>query len=312
MSGDAADLLSPTIKITDSAPGWASQGGGTTGGGTDMELAVTVSNLSDLKKAISGSNPKIVLVEPGKYTGEKIRPDSNTTIIGTAPGVLLAGIRISSKKNIIVRNVAVQDQKCSSYADCKGGADAVLVQKSTNVWIDHVDIADGKDGNFDITSNSNYVTCSWCVFRYTYDKEHRFSNLIHYGDRGSLKITLMYSWWGDRVEQRQPRCHFGDIHLFNNLHTSQDADYGVGPGEDVAVIAENNVFNMPGVRGIRRSSALRGMLAQGNIGSSDDKNWTEGEVFNIPYEYTLVDATDVEAMLKTKKGGAGNTVTFDR
>ncbi|SVD32366.1 uncharacterized protein METZ01_LOCUS385220, partial [marine metagenome] len=207
------------IRITDVAPGWASMNGGTTGGGTDLNSAITVTTMSELQSAASGGN--IVLVEPGTYDGS-LKPESNTTIIGTAPGVLIEGyISVSGEDNVIIRNIAVKGDPCSTYDECKDGSDGVYIgHGAKNVWFDHVDVMDGQDGNFDVTRRADFVTASWCKFHYTYDKEHRYSNLIAGGDnetqsRGKLNITYMNSWWGDRVASRQPRGRFGKIHMLN-------------------------------------------------------------------------------------------------
>jgi pectate lyase len=82
-----------------------------------------------------------------------------------------------------------------------------------HIWLDHLDIADGQDGNLDITQGGDYVTVSWTHFHYTYAKEHRYSNLIAGSDNepnsvGKLHITYMTSHWGERVDQRQPLCMF--------------------------------------------------------------------------------------------------------
>lgn len=310
------------ISIKDKAPGWASQNGGTTGGGTDLGKAVTVSSMAKLQSAVKGSSKKIVLVKPGKYKGE-LKPGSNTTIIGTAPGVVLTGnISISGSdiSNVIVRNIAVRGNKCGSYNDCKNGKDAVYIgHGATNIWFDHVDVADGQDGNFDITQGADYVTVSWSHFHYTYKKEHRFSNLIAGSDsetksKGKLRITYMNSWWGKLVDQRQPRGRFGKIHLLNNLHNSQVKGTQIvhGLGKDIAVIIENCFYDIPSsVNAVKASyksaSDTEGWKATGNAGSAKDMNSSHGSVFKIPYSYSAMKASEVEAAVTSTKCGAGNS-----
>jgi pectate lyase len=66
-----------------------------------------------------------------------------------------------------------------------------------HVWLDHVDISDGQDGNCDITRGGDFITISWSKFWYSSsDKEHQFSNLIAGSDDepesvGKLRITYM-------------------------------------------------------------------------------------------------------------------------
>jgi len=142
------------IRITDKVPGWASMAGGTTGGGTNMGSAVVVNSMGTLQNAAVGSDSAIILVEPGTYTGT-LEVGSNKTIIGTAPGVLIKGdISLSGTDcyNTIIRNLAVQGNPCGSYEECKSGDDAVYIGKGAHhIWLDHIDIYDGQDGNCDIT-----------------------------------------------------------------------------------------------------------------------------------------------------------------
>jgi hypothetical protein len=169
------------ISITDPVPGFASVNGSTTGGGTAIGSATTVSSMSALQDAAKGSNAAIILVEPGSYSGS-LTLGANKTIIGKGPGVTINGnIKISGSgaSNVIIRNLAVRGPHCNSYDECKSGSDAVYIGNDANhVWLDHLDVADGQDGNCDITHGGDYITVSWTYFHYTYAKEHRYSNLI--------------------------------------------------------------------------------------------------------------------------------------
>ena len=136
-SGGGTEEPARGIRITDPVPGFASVAGGTTGGGTDLAAAVTVSTMSDLQAAVAGASPAIVLVEPGTYQGT-LSPGANKTIIGKAPGVTIRGtLRLSGAavSNVIVRNLAVRGEPCSSYDECRAGADAVYVGNGAHhVW----------------------------------------------------------------------------------------------------------------------------------------------------------------------------------
>jgi len=326
------------IKITDHTPGWASMAGGTTGGGTDLSKAITVTSMSDLQNHAAGTDSKIIFVEPGTYIGP-LQLGANKTIIGTEPGVLIKGYvhmrgdtaDISGNKesyNVIIRNIAVQGDHCSTLTECKTGPDAVYMGWGAHhLWLDHMDIYDGQDGNCDATRAGDYMTVSWSQFRYTYDKEHRFSNLIGGSDnniesRGKLNITYMKCWWGERVIQRQPRGRFGDVHCFNNYHSSKSNEdgklYALGPGFEMALIVENCVFDMtPDAKAIKLGDepVWRGVLATGNIGQSKEgypMNCDVGTVFIVPYPYDLIDATKVKDAVTAQVGGAGNTCVFEQ
>jgi pectate lyase len=302
------------ISISDTAPGWASENGGTTGGGTDIANAVTVSSMSALQSEVSDSSSRIILVEPGTYDGE-LSVGANKTIMGTEPGVTIHGnVKISGSDsyNVILRNMAVRGLTCDSYDECRAGSDAMYIGGGAHhVWVDHLDIADGQDGNLDITRAADYVTVSWTKFHYTYDKEHRFSNLIAGSDdetdsQGKLKITYMNCWWDSRVESRQPRGRFGDIHMLNNYHNTGGGQIH-GVGYDMALIAENCYYDEPDQTIFTDMGSPRGWLGTGNAGSASNMNDSNGSVFSIPYSYSAIPASEVKAAVTATNSGAGNT-----
>ena len=322
---------------TDVPEGWASQGGGTTGGigGTEVQ----VSSDSELKSAIGGSDKKIILVKPGTYSGFSIG-GSNKSILGTAPGVLIKGQIKITGKNIIMRNIRIQDSQCGggvinhdTHVKCGGGGDALSIggTGAENIWLDHLDILDGQDGNCDVTQGPNNITITWCKFGYSYFKPHPFSNLIAGSDgetvsRGRLNITYAYNWWGDHIRERQPRGRFGKIHVLNNLYTSKRCNYILGPGVEMQMLIEHNVFNtsavdtvLEGPDGYRptnndvvfdmgSSSSPGAWKSSGNIGTNPkDKNTNQGTVFTPPYTIKKYDASEVEALVRKN---AGNVMTL--
>jgi pectate lyase len=293
--------------------GWASQSGGTGGGAGGAE--VTVGSMPQLQSEAKSAGKKIIIISKGTYTG-KLSVASDKTIVGKEPGVLIKGsVDVSNAGNVILRNFAVQGDKCDSYEACKGGADAVgILNSAHHVWLDHLDISDGQDGNCDITKGADFVTVTWCKFWYSYAKEHRFSNLISSddnvaGDKGKLNITYAYCWWADRVDQRQPRGRSGKVHVINNLYTSKDASYACGPGVDIQMLIENNVFNNSGSAiEIFDGSPAPAFKSTGNIGTASNINKNQGSVFSPPYTLTLkMSASEVEARVKP---AAGNTLTL--
>jgi pectate lyase len=301
------------FTATDKPEGWASQSGGTSGGAGGTE--VSVGTMSQLQSEAKSSGKKIIIVSKGTYSG-KLSVASDKSIIGKEPGVLIKGsVDVSNVGNIILRNFAVQGDKCDSYDACKGGDDAVgILNNAHNIWLDHLDISDGQDGNCDITKGADFVTVTWCKFWYSYAKEHRFSNLISSadnvaGDKGKLNITYAYCWWADRVDQRQPRGRSGKVHVINNLYTSKDASYACGPGVEIQMLIENNVFNNGGnAIEIFDGSPAPAFKSIGNIGTAKGIDMNQGTVFTPPYTLTLkMNASEVESKVKPS---AGNTLTL--
>jgi pectate lyase len=304
------------ITVLDAAPGFASVQGGTTGGGKDLASAITVSSMSALQDAAESTSSALILVEPGNYSGT-LSPRSNKTIIGKAPGVTLTGnIRIAGENvsNVIIRNLAVRGNRCNSYDECKAGADAVYIGNGAHhVWLDHLDIADGQDGNCDVTQGGDFVTVSWAHFHYTYAKEHRFSNLIAGSDDepdsiGKLRITYMNSYWGERVDARQPRGRYGNVHMLNNYHKTGGSQIH-GVGKDMALIAENNVYQ-ESLSIWTDMGSPRGWKGMGNEGSASNMNTSQGSVFTIPYAYAALPASKVVAAVTAPLCGAGNNCTL--
>ncbi|MBX2813597.1 MAG: hypothetical protein KTR25_17400 [Myxococcales bacterium] len=343
-----------TISLNDSVPGWASQEGGTTGGGTDVTSATLVTDQTEFEAALAGSG--LILIQPGNYEiGDPTDPDfggirlqSNTSIIGTAPGVILHGnLRIQTQNdepvsNVILRNFELRGRPCEledcegrpvcdAFEACRRGEDALIIRDGAHhIWIDHVDIVDGQDGNLDATQGADFITASWCQFRYTTnDKPHAFSNLIAGSDNeeasvGKLRITYMNSWWGDGVTERMPRGRFGKVHVFNNYYSSQVADYLIGPGVDIQMIIENNfteiapadpddpaVFINDGFDNDpeNRPSAYRATGNEGNAVGPLNKEKGD-DIFDIPYDYELVLASEVKAAVTSELCGAGSRCTL--
>jgi pectate lyase len=304
------------LSINDPVPGFASVAGGTTGGGTNLAAAITVSTMTELQNAVKGTNAAIILVQPGTYNGT-LQPKSNKTIIGVGPGVKIKGnisISGSDVSNVIIRNIAVQGLPCASYDECRAGADAVYMGNGAHhIWLDHLDISDGQDGNCDATQGADYITVSWTKFYYTYAKEHRFSNLIAGSDDepnsvGKLRITYMNSHWGERVDTRQPRGRFGNVHMLNNYHNTGGGQIH-GVGKDMALIAENCFYEEDRTIWTDMGSP-RGWKGIGNAGTADNMNASMGTVFTIPYSYTAIPASQVKAAVTSTDCGAGNTCTF--
>ncbi|HSC88130.1 MAG TPA: hypothetical protein VLC09_12695, partial [Polyangiaceae bacterium] len=150
-------------------------------------------------------------------------------------------------------------------------------------------------------------------FHYTYAKEHRFSNLIAGSDDepnsvGKLRITYMNSHWGERVDTRQPRGRFGNVHMLNNYHNTGGGQIH-GVGKDMALIAENCFYDED--RSIWTDmGSPRGWKGVGNAGTADNMNTSFGSVFTIPYAYTAMPASQVVAAVTSSDCGAGNSCTF--
>lgn len=244
-----ATLVTSSFAVTSPdfpMAGFATQNGGTTGGKGYSE--VTVDNVNDLKSYAKAGN-KIIYVKPGTYMGP-VEVGSNVTIYGYQGAIIAqpttgSAMKLSGSTNVIIRNLKFKGVGAHDDDD----EDCLQVNhESKNVWIDHVDVYDGHDGNLDITNASDYVTISWTKFSYTSASTgHQFSNLIgnsktKTSDRGHLNVTIHHTWWADGVVERMPRVRFGKVHVANNLFDSKNASYCVRAAIEADIRIERNVF----------------------------------------------------------------------
>ena len=192
---------------------------GTTGGGA--RAPVTVSRWDDLMTAVSDNVPRVVEVSgmiaapplDGGTTGLQVKVGSNKTIVGATAdsGLTGGGLFIDGSSNVIVRNLKITGAFHT---------DAITVQASTNVWIDHCDLScdpaqpTACDGLVDITHASDFVTVSW-----TYYHDHNASGLVGHSDNNAAEDTnhLTVTYHHDLFSNvtTGPRMRFGTVHLFN-------------------------------------------------------------------------------------------------
>lgn len=308
--------------------GWATRSGRTstafevTGGGN---LRVdTVRTFADLKSLAADKNPRVIYIDGdlgngwnGK-SGDRVDVSgSNKTIIGLKPGTKLnAVLYIKNVSNIIVRNIVIQGHGSNQDQ----AWDNLNIENSKNVWIDHCEFWDGQDGNADVVKGADNVTFTWCKFGYKIKSSHNLSNLIASSDKetesqGKLNVTFMFNWWVS-ASQRMPRCRFGNIHVVNNLYTSDASvtagtdQIGVSAGVQCHVRTEKNVFigiNNPIYNG-NNTDGTGGNEVIDNIFTSCSGNTSgKGTSFTPPYDYSgfMLNANQVEAAVRA---GAGATL----
>ncbi|EWY85655.1 pectate lyase plyB [Fusarium oxysporum NRRL 32931] len=195
--------------------GYCTQNGGTTGGAKGS--TVTVTTVAALIEAAKRTEPLTIIVS-GKLTGsDKVRPASDKTIIGAAGSSITGvGFYVRRQKNVILRNLKI------AKVDASNG-DAIGIDESTNVWVDHCDLSgdlslgkDDLDGLLDISHGADWITVS-----NTYFHDHWKGSLIGHSDsnasedKGKLHITYANNYWKN-VSSRQPLIRFATVHIVNN------------------------------------------------------------------------------------------------
>lgn len=312
-----------TASPTDKPQGWASQGGGTTGGAGGT--VVTVSTMADLQKYAKMSGKYIIYVkgtmgDAGSKTskgGDRIVPTADKTFLGM-PGATIKGGFDIKVSNIIIRNLAVWGPGANDI----DGNDPIHIEGAgaKNIWIDHCLVSEGQDGNLDITNNANYVTVSWTKFSYgSLSSNHQYCNLIGSSkdkttDADFLRVTMVNNYWADGVVERMPRVRFGQVHVVNNLVKTTKSNYGVRAGQGANVLVEKNLYvgtNDP----IEIYSSESGQMVKV---TSDNvfKNCTgtkagvnDSKVFTPPYTLTgLLPVANLETTIADAADGAGPTI----
>jgi pectate lyase len=292
--------------------GWATQNGGTTGGGNQTPVVVT--NAADLSAQLKGTDARVIHLK-GNVQGS-FSVGSNKTLIGVCGAQIHGHVGLSGSTNVIIRNLKLVGNNCTdSPQDCSGGADAMTLSgQAKNIWIDHLDVSDGSDGNLDVTQGSDFVTVSWTKFSYSTKRTdpdagasgHRFSNLIGSSDTepldvGHLNVTYHHCWWAQNVDQRMPRTRRGKIHVFNNLFTATGNSYCTNAGQDAKLLVQNNVY--AGVSTPLQVSANGDMKSEGNDFTNSTGNTSvSGSGFTPAYPFKLDATATLRATLEAQVG----------
>jgi pectate lyase len=212
----------------------------------------------------------------------KVKVPSNTTIIGLDSDCGFKGgsVQIVGATNVVIRNLVIQDA-FDPFPQIQNGDgfnaewDAIVVQGSSYVWIDHCTLQDKIavtdddfdhvklsdnvekkyqvfDGLIDVKGNSSgsvpsdFVTISYCKIA-NHDKVgiigHSDSSDAY--DANHLTVTLHNNYYLN-CTQRLPRVRFGHVHVFNNYYQNdgegRSNSYCFGVGKNAYIYAEKNYF----------------------------------------------------------------------
>jgi pectate lyase len=279
--------------------------GPTTGGAGGPTVAVT--SLSQLETEAAASGPEIIMVN-GLFSGSgEVRVSSDKSIIGVGSGSGLTGIGLSTDN---VDNVIIQNMNISKVTAASGDGDAVHIQASDHIWLDHnslsSDMNNGKDfydGLIDITHAGDYVSVSW-----NFIHDHFKVSLVGHSDSngdedtGHLKVTY-YDNYFQNFDSRTPSLRFGTGHVFNNYFVNGDTAVDSRMGAQMLV--QNNVFSNVDhpIMTCCLSSEDGFVNESGNDfgGGTNDITQT-GTFTNPPYSFTLEPA---DTVISTVTAGAG-------
>jgi len=151
--------------------------------------------------------------------------------------------------NVIVQNLLISMPNGDDAGD---NVDAIHVEKSHQIWIDHCDLS--SNGNSDagasyddlvgISDGSDFVTVSWTRYH-----DHGATGIIGRSDSvmaaaedaDKEHVTFDHDWFENVASG--PRARFGYVHIFNT-YFDHVSDYGVAAIDGVNVRIENSVFDL--------------------------------------------------------------------
>ena len=303
-------------------------GSNATGGGNATPILVDTEQ--ELLDALSGtkSNRVVIITANITVSTQFTAKGSNITLLALPGRCLISNGQSSSQSgimnmrgsNIIIRNVTFIGP--GAY-DCDG-KDLLQFEDATNAWVDHCDFQDGCDGNFDIKSNADNITITWCRFRYLKpaksggsggSDDHRFTNLLGQSSSakpadGTYNVSYAHNWWDNGCKERMVRCRNCEIHFFNCYWNSDVANYYVGP-ENAKCYFEGCTFAGKANSKDKIFKSYGGTNACKFVNSVGNLPSNQGTVNAPSYRYFIESASDAVANVTDPNCGAGATLIVE-
>ncbi|MFC7532610.1 RICIN domain-containing protein [Actinoplanes sp. GCM10030250] len=289
--------------------GFASTGGGTTGGAAGT--TVTVKNLADLTKYVTATEPYVIKVA-GAITitpkGTELKVKSNKTIVGagTTGEIVGGGFFLGTGvKNVIIRNLTIRDtQMTEDDPDDKDfDYDGIQMDTADHIWIDHNKITRMNDGMIDSRKDTTYLTVSWNLL----DTGNKAFG-IGWTENVTARMTIHHNWIKNTNQRNPSTDNVAYAHLYNN-YLQNITSYGNLSRGSTKMVLENSYFdNVANPYNV--DDLTKGQLKQSGsiVKNSSGKQVTNGSAFDPKsfYSYTLDAAADVPALLGTYAGPQAN------
>jgi len=299
-TGDRKLTIAPThaVAVPD---GYATQNGGTTGGGDTTPVAVTT--LGQFTNLVSDDTPRVIVLQGRIDLGRNVSIGSNKTIVGvdTDSGLYGGRIRVGGRNNIF-QNLTLGPTE-GDIMEISGGA---------NVFVHKCEFVDCTDESLSIVRGADFVTVSWCKFYFTKSHSHAFGHLIgnrtdRTSDRGKLHTTMHHNWYSAGVRSRAPRVRYGHVHIYNNYYNSPGNNYCIGVGHESHIRVENCHFDNVNAPWNDMDSPGSGEIGWAGLrfDACSEPTFAPNAfpAFEPPYKYTMDPVDKVKAIVT---GGAGN------
>lgn len=327
--GLALSMLAAAQQYCLSGP--VGYGAATTGG--KGKSVKTVKTQSELATAVKNGNAIIVITQSINLSGVVEAKGSNYTLMAM-PGVTLTNsnntkdgsgiLYMKGASNVILRNLTLKGPGSHDV----NGRDNLTVENCTKVWVDHCDIMDGCDGNFDITKTSDNISVTWCRFRYTKSGDHNFSNLVgstslkkgaakgdDYPNDGYFNVTYAGCWWDEGCVERMTRARFAQIQFVNCYWKSSTAKLYFGAGSEAYGYFDGCYMNKHSKYcqsytsddgGSCAWKFVNSMMSSGTLSNSGTMNFTPTSLSGT--EWGTIKASDVPSIVSNSTCGAGATL----
>ncbi|WP_407918514.1 RICIN domain-containing protein, partial [Kitasatospora sp. NE20-6] len=293
---------------SDTADGFASTGGGTTGGAAGS--TVTVTTFADLVRYATSDSAYVIRVAAALTVtpyGHEIPVKSNKTIVGvgTSGQIVNGGFFLGTGvHNVIIRNLTIRDTRMTDDDpdDKVYDYDGIQMDTADHVWIDHNRIERMNDGLIDSRKDTSYLTVSWNVLG---EVNKAFG--IGWTDNVTARMTIHHNWIHD-TNQRNPSVdNVALAHLYNNYLQNVTSYGNLSRGASRTVIENSYFDNVANPYNIDTTAAS--LTQSGSIVvNSTGKQVTYGTTFTPGsyYSYTPDAAKDVPALLGQYAGPQGS------
>ncbi|EJI85368.1 MULTISPECIES: polysaccharide lyase family 1 protein [Alishewanella] len=320
---DGQPIYGSFNACANSPQGYASLGGGTTGGLGIRSTRVTVTTGLELAQALANKDPNrpltirvngtITPANSGGFNKFDIKDMRDVSIIGVGQNGILDGIglKVFRAQNVIIRNLKIRNVNI-------GDKDGITIEgPARNIWIDHNEISNSLDVHKDfydelvsgkrdidnITISFNYLHSSWKTSLWGSSDSDSY-------DR---RITFHHNRF-ENVNSRLPLFRFGQGHLFNNYYHNI-LETGMNSRMGAILRVEANVFE-------NAKNPLVSFYSN-NIGYWDTRDnmlintqWAESPadgiiagpdmlataVLRVPYDYKLVRTEEVKNFVLANAG----------
>lgn len=208
---------------------------------------MTATTQAELRQYVAASEPYIIRVA-GTITitpkGTELSVASNKTIIGVGDSaeIVGGGFRLIGVRNVIIRNLTIRDTQMPDDDPGDDGYDydAIQIDSSSNVWIDHNRLARMNDGLLDSRKDTTNLTVSWNQFL-----ENNKTFGIGWTENVTAHVTVHHNWFRNTNARNPVADNVAIWHLYNN-YLQDIRDRGNRAHGGTKAVIENSYYqNVP-------------------------------------------------------------------